>query len=116
MEAMQAQSIDVVKRMKEITQVMQTPEQVLEAQGVGSEDIEGTFIFRIILLSSLPEPCSICSSRTFSKLLCYIFLILADMLDELQEHVESIDMANGEVLSLLNYIKSLLDVDCSYDA
>ena len=41
MEAMQAQTIDVVKRMKEITLVMQTPEQVLEAQGVTPADIEG---------------------------------------------------------------------------
>ena len=41
MEAVQAQSVDVVKRMKEITLVMQTPEQVLEAQGVTSADIEG---------------------------------------------------------------------------
>ena len=41
MEAMQSQSVDVVKRMKEITLVMQTPEQVLEAQGVTSADIEG---------------------------------------------------------------------------
>ncbi|XP_022966576.1 uncharacterized protein LOC111466217 [Cucurbita maxima] len=40
MEAMQAQSVDVVKRMKEITQVMQTPEEVLETQGVNPEDIE----------------------------------------------------------------------------
>ncbi|KAF3615826.1 putative high-light-induced protein, chloroplastic-like [Capsicum annuum] len=61
MEAMQAQTVDVVKRMKEITLVMQTPEQVLESQGVTSQDIQ-------------------------------------DMLDELQEHVESIDMANGEFL------------------
>ncbi|KAK4348499.1 hypothetical protein RND71_031254 [Anisodus tanguticus] len=57
MEAMQSQTVDVVKRMKEITLVMQTPEEVLESQGVTSQDIE-------------------------------------DMLDELQEHVESIDMAN----------------------
>lgn len=41
MEAMQAQTIDVVKRMKEITLVMQMPEQVLEEQGVTSADIEG---------------------------------------------------------------------------
>ena len=41
MEAMQAQTIDVVKRMKEITLVMQTPEQVLESQGVTPADIEG---------------------------------------------------------------------------
>ncbi len=44
MEAMQAQSVDVIKRMKEITLVMQTPEQVLEAQGVTSADIEGSII------------------------------------------------------------------------
>uniref|UniRef100_F6HL85 TOG domain-containing protein n=1 Tax=Vitis vinifera TaxID=29760 RepID=F6HL85_VITVI len=74
MEAMQTQSVDVVKRMKEITLVMQTPEQVLEAQGVTSADIE-------------------------------------DMLDELQEHVESIDMANdlhsiGGLVPLLGYLKN----------
>ncbi|XP_021825552.1 hsp70 nucleotide exchange factor fes1-like [Prunus avium] len=74
MEAMQSQSIDVVKRMKEITLVMQTPEQVLEAQGVTPADIE-------------------------------------DLLDELQEHVESIDMANdlhsiGGLVPLLGYLKN----------
>ncbi|KAJ7961393.1 hsp70 nucleotide exchange factor fes1-like [Quillaja saponaria] len=74
MEAMQSQSVDVIKRMKEITLVMQTPEQVLESQGVTSEDIE-------------------------------------DMLDELQEHVESIDMANdlhsiGGLVPLLGYLKN----------
>ncbi|KAL2934247.1 Hsp70-binding protein 1 [Bienertia sinuspersici] len=74
MEAMQSQTIDVVKRMKEITQVLQTPEQVLDAQGVTSDNIE-------------------------------------DMLDELQEHVESIDMANdlpsiGGLLPLLGYLKN----------
>lgn len=74
MEAMQAQSVDVVKRMKEITLVMQTPEQVLEAHGVSPGDIE-------------------------------------DMLDELQEHVESIDMANdlnsiGGLVPLLGYLKN----------
>lgn len=42
MEAMQAQSVDVIKRMKEITLVMKTPEQVLEAQGVTSAHIEGS--------------------------------------------------------------------------
>ncbi|KAK7390486.1 hypothetical protein VNO78_25793 [Psophocarpus tetragonolobus] len=74
MEAMQAQTIDVVKRMKEITLVMQTPEQVLKDQGVTPEDIE-------------------------------------DMLEELQEHVESIDMANdlhsiGGLVPLLGYLKN----------
>lgn len=74
MEAMQSQTVDVVRRMKEITLVMQTPEQVLEAQGVTPEDIE-------------------------------------DMLDELQEHVESIDMANdlhsiGGLVPLIGYLKN----------
>ncbi|KAL8167910.1 hypothetical protein V2J09_009409 [Rumex salicifolius] len=74
MEAMQANTVDVVQRMKEITQVMQTPEQILVDQGVTPEDIE-------------------------------------DMLDELQEHVESIDMANdlhsiGGLSPLLNYLKN----------
>lgn len=74
MEAMQSQTVDVIKRMKEITLVMQTPEQVLESQGVTPQDIE-------------------------------------DMLDELQEHVESIDMANdlhsiGGLAPLLGYLKN----------
>ncbi|KAF6150304.1 hypothetical protein GIB67_034003 [Kingdonia uniflora] len=74
MEAMQAQTVDVIKRMKEITIVMQTPEQVLEDHGVTSADIE-------------------------------------DLLDELQEHVESIDMANdlnsiGGLVPLLGYLKN----------
>ncbi|GMY14487.1 hsp70 nucleotide exchange factor fes1 [Fagus crenata] len=74
MEAMQAQSVNVIKLMKQITLVMQTPEQVLEAQGVTSADIK-------------------------------------DMLDELQEHVESIDMANdlnsiGGLVPLLGYLKN----------
>lgn len=41
MEAMQAQTVDVLKRMKEISLVMQTPEQVLESQGITPQDIEG---------------------------------------------------------------------------
>ncbi|KAI3954664.1 hypothetical protein MKW98_019795 [Papaver atlanticum] len=74
MEAMQAQTVDVVKRMKEITLVMKTPENVLEEQGVTSAEIE-------------------------------------DLLDELQEHVESIDMANdlhtiGGLSPLLEYLKN----------
>lgn len=73
-EAMQAQTIDVTKRMKEITQVMKTPEEVLESQGVTPGEIK-------------------------------------DMLDELQEHVESIDMANdlhsiGGLVPLLGYLKN----------
>ncbi|KAG6487308.1 uncharacterized protein LOC122009642 [Zingiber officinale] len=74
MEAMQAQTVDVVKRMKEITLVMKTPGDVLDAQGI--------------------KPCDI-----------------VDMLDELQEHVESIDMANdlhsiGGLVPLLGYLKN----------
>lgn len=45
MEAMQAQTVDVVKRMKEITLVMKTPEDVLQAQGVTPENIEGNLFF-----------------------------------------------------------------------
>ncbi|XP_062214133.1 uncharacterized protein LOC133915122 [Phragmites australis] len=74
MEAMQTNTVDVVKRMKEITRVMKTPEDVLQSQGVTPENIE-------------------------------------DMLDELQEHVESIDMANdlhsiGGLDPLLGYLKN----------
>lgn len=43
MEAMQAQTVDVIRRMKEITMVMQTPEQVLESQGVTAQDLEGGY-------------------------------------------------------------------------
>ncbi|CAL5420156.1 unnamed protein product [Camellia sinensis] len=73
-EAMQAQTVDVTKRMKDITLVMQTPKQVLEAQGVTAVDIE-------------------------------------DLLDELHEHVESIDMANdlhsiGGLVPLIGYLKN----------
>lgn len=90
MEAMQSQTIDVVKRMKEITQVMQTPEDVLDSQGVTPADIEGD----VILLDewfvhSLSSVKFANCSKVFGD---YNF---ADMLDELQEHVESIDMANG---------------------
>eukprot|EP00252_Welwitschia_mirabilis_P018218 TRINITY_DN4049_c0_g1_i1.p1 TRINITY_DN4049_c0_g1~~TRINITY_DN4049_c0_g1_i1.p1 ORF type:complete len:399 (+),score=116.93 TRINITY_DN4049_c0_g1_i1:258-1454(+) len=74
LEAMQAQTIDVVKRMKEITAVMQTPQETLDAQGVTVEELEG-------------------------------------LLEELQEHVESIDMANdlhsiGGLTPLLGYLKN----------
>uniref|UniRef100_A0A2P2JFZ3 TOG domain-containing protein n=1 Tax=Rhizophora mucronata TaxID=61149 RepID=A0A2P2JFZ3_RHIMU len=74
MEAMQAHSVDVIRRMKEITLIMQAPEQVLEAQGVTPADVE-------------------------------------DMLEELQEHVESIDMANdlhsiGGLAPLIGYLKN----------
>lgn len=53
MEAMQSQTVDVIKRMKEITMVMQTPEQVLEAQGVTAADIEGTIAQSVFKLSFL---------------------------------------------------------------
>jgi hsp70-interacting protein len=73
-EAMQDQTVDVVKRMKEISMVMNLPPEVLEAQDITVEEIEG-------------------------------------MLEELQEHVESIDMANdlhaiGGLVPLLNYLKN----------
>lgn len=74
MEAMTANSVDVIKRMKEITEVMKTPQDVLEAHGVTTADIEG-------------------------------------LLEELQEHVESIDMANdlhsiGGLHPLLGYLRN----------
>ncbi|KAG6437158.1 hypothetical protein SASPL_102069 [Salvia splendens] len=83
MEAMQGQTIDVIKRVKEITLLMKTPEQVLESQGGTPQDIEGFF------------NCATC----------------VDMLDELQEHVESIDNANdlhsiGGLAPLLGYLRN----------
>jgi hypothetical protein len=42
MEAMQENTLDVVKRMREITLVMKTQEDVLQSQGVTLENIEGT--------------------------------------------------------------------------
>lgn len=96
MEAMQSQSVDVVKRMKEITLVMQTPEQVLESQGVTPADIEGqtesethSFIHCLFLSGFL---------FTYHHL-----LTLTDLLDELQEHVEAIDMANGQFFRYFTY-------------
>lgn len=74
MEAMTANSVDIIQRMKEITEVMKTPQDVLEAHGVTTADIEG-------------------------------------MLEELLEHVESIDMANdlhsiGGLQPLLGYLRN----------
>lgn len=43
MEAMQAQTVDVIQRMKQITLVMNTPEEVLESQGVTPHDLEGIY-------------------------------------------------------------------------
>eukprot|EP00850_Spirogloea_muscicola_P012404 SM000080S22919 [mRNA] locus=s80:101257:107523:+ [translate_table: standard] len=73
-EALEANIVDVVKRMKEISLVMSIPEEQLQQQGITVEDQEG-------------------------------------MLDELQEHVESIDMANdlkaiGGLTPLLSYLRS----------
>lgn len=51
MEAMQSQTIDVIKRMKEITLVMQTPEEVLESQGVTPQDIEGFWLLFFAFVS-----------------------------------------------------------------
>ncbi|KFK24600.1 hypothetical protein AALP_AA8G000300 [Arabis alpina] len=71
-EAMHSQTVDVVQRLKEITLVMQTPQEVLDAQEVTPQEIEG-------------------------------------MLNELQEHVESIDMdlhSIGGLVPLLGYLKN----------
>ncbi|MCO5548967.1 hypothetical protein L7F22_002431 [Adiantum nelumboides] len=74
MEAMQEQTVDVIRRMKEISTVMNIPADVLQAQGVTDDDMEA-------------------------------------ILEELQSHVESIDMANdlhaiGGLLPLLTYLKN----------
>lgn len=73
MEAMQAQTVDVIKRMKEISMVLNMPLEALDAHGVTTEDVEV-------------------------------------LLEELQEHVESIDMANdlhaiGGLVPLINYLR-----------
>jgi len=74
MSALEAQSVDVVGRMKEITALMKIPDNELLEQGVTVEEIGG-------------------------------------MLEELQEHVESIDLANdlktiGGLTPLLHYLQS----------
>lgn len=40
-EAMQNQTVDVVKRMKEISMLMNIPTEVLEEQNITVEDIQG---------------------------------------------------------------------------
>ena len=41
MEAMQEQTVDVIRRMKEISTVMNIPLESLLSQGVTIEDLEG---------------------------------------------------------------------------
>ena len=98
MEAMQSQTVDVVKRMKEITLVMQTPQHVLVDHGVTSQDIEGSHYTQFLILYNLEEGGS---ANLF-------FDVLVDLLDELQEHVESIDMANGKQKT--NYLLLTLEL------
>ncbi|PKA52471.1 hypothetical protein AXF42_Ash019097 [Apostasia shenzhenica] len=79
-EAMEANTVNVIKRMKEITDVMKVPQDILESQGVSTEDIEGS-------------------------------ITVTGLLDELQEHVETIDMANdlhsiGGLVPLIDYLKN----------
>ena len=50
MEAMQEQTLDVIKRMKEIAMIMNMPPEALEAQGVTTEDMEGKFLLLSFLL------------------------------------------------------------------
>lgn len=40
-EAMQDQTVDIVKRMKEISMLMSLPTEVLEAQNITVEELEG---------------------------------------------------------------------------
>ena len=43
-EAMQAQTVDVIKRMKEISMVMNMPTEVLQSQGVSIEELQGEVV------------------------------------------------------------------------
>jgi hypothetical protein len=129
-EAMQAQTVDVIKRMKEISTVMNLPGEVLEAQGITAEELEGMGFVGCIWLSSFVRgrraACKdvVCMRATIFTMVQGIrfgagFKVLevngkrffdshfravcpAGMLEELQEHVESIDMANGMSHSLVN--------------
>jgi len=91
-EAMQAHTLDSISRMKVISQIMKMPEQVLEAQGVTPDDLEGS------LLRSNGDYSVMQKNHTdrFHKLISTF--VLTGMLAELQEHVESIDLANGLIL------------------
>ncbi len=42
---MQDHTVDVIKRMKEISTVMNLPGEVIEAQGITAEELEGTSLF-----------------------------------------------------------------------
>lgn len=42
MDAMQEYTVNVIKRMKEISSVMNLPGEVIEAQGITPEELEGT--------------------------------------------------------------------------
>lgn len=44
MEAMQGHTIDSISRMKQISQIMKMPEQLLESQGVTIDDLEGSLL------------------------------------------------------------------------
>ena len=44
MEAMQEQTVDVIRRMKEISTVMNIPLESLLSQGVTIEDLEGWYL------------------------------------------------------------------------
>ncbi|KAK8950493.1 hypothetical protein KSP40_PGU009935 [Platanthera guangdongensis] len=52
LEAMGANSVDVIKRMKEITEVMKTPEDVLDAHGVTTAHIE---VLASVIRDDIPE-------------------------------------------------------------
>jgi hypothetical protein len=74
MEAMQANTIDVVKRMKEITQVMKTPEDVLESQGVTPENIEGTVLEHSMLIPKSIHSCYRQEARPSVLNYCYVYM------------------------------------------
>lgn len=86
MEAVQAQTVDVVQRMKEIKLLMDIPEESLGDCNLSPKDIEGIYLSIYLYMMA-----NVLGFDWFSL----VFVVLADVLDELQEHVESIDMANG---------------------
>lgn len=64
--------------------------------------------FLDIIKHCICYPCSF-SFQLFANFMHWRFMACADMLDELQEHVESIDMANGNVY-IVSYVCACMRV------
>ncbi|KAH7446670.1 hypothetical protein KP509_01G067900 [Ceratopteris richardii] len=68
MEAMHEQTLDVIRRMKEISTVMNMPPDVLRAQGVTDEDLEGLQVLQYLLHEN-PNDSTIVAELGFVRLL-----------------------------------------------